>query len=263
MVMTTDAGGLKPPAAPPEGQMTITDQYPTLSPELIVDPTSALPFDAYRDIHKGVRAELFAVVGSAGNVDPADTAGRAALAAHVSDVVDLLVEHASNEDTHVLPVLEAHAPALFERVSTDHADLDGRLARIAERAEAITHAALGERRARIHNLYLDLASFTGAYLAHQEFEERIAMPAMLDAIGVGGAVEVHQAIVSSIPPPVMAKTLAVMIPAMNLDDRAEMLGAMRHDAPPEAFDAVWGLTKSVLTVADFRALAAALGKTVS
>ena len=113
--------------------MTIIDQYPPLSPELTVDPTSALPFDAYRDIHKGVRAELFAVVGSAGNVDPADSAGRAALSAHVTDVVDLLVDHAGHEDTHVLPVLETHAPALFERISTDHAYLDGRLARIAER----------------------------------------------------------------------------------------------------------------------------------
>ena len=51
-----------------------------------------------------------------------------------------------------------------------------------------------------------------------------------------------------------------MIPAMNVDDRAELLGAMQHDAPPEAFDAVWGLTQSVLTVADFRALAARLGR---
>ncbi len=240
--------------------MTIIDQYPPLSPELTVDPTSALPFDAYRDIHKAVRAELFAVVGTAGNVDPGDRAGRAALSAHVGDVVDLLIDHADNEDTHVLPVLETHTPALFERISTDHAHLDRRLIRIAERAGAITYAAPGEQRARVHNLYLDLASFTGAYLAHQDFEERIAMPALLDAIGVEGAVGVHQAIVTSIPPPVMAKALAVMIPAMNLDDRAELLGHMQHDAPPEAFDAVWGLTQSVLAVADFHALAARLGR---
>ena len=240
--------------------MTIIDQYPPLSPELTVDPTSALPFDAYRDIHKGIRAELFAVVGSAGNVDPGDRVSRAALLAHVTDAVELLVDHARLEDTHVLPVLESHALALFERISTDHAHLDSRLARIAERAAAITDAAPGEQRARVHNLYLDLGSFTGAYLAHQEFEERIAMPALLNAIGVEGAVGVHQAIVSSIPPPVMAKTLAVMIPAMNVDDRAELLGGMQHDAPPEAFDAVWGLTESVLTVGDFRALAARLGR---
>jgi hypothetical protein len=240
--------------------MTFIDEYPPLNPELTVEPTSALPFDGFRDIHKSVRAELFALVGSAGNVDPGDRAGRAALSAHVDDVVDLLATHAAHEDTHVLPVLEAHAPPLFERISTDHACLDRRLSRIAERAGAIVHAAPGEHRARIHNLYLDLASFTGAYLAHQDYEERIAMPVLLDAIGVEGAVEVHQAIVASIPAPVMAKNLALMIPAMNLDDRAELLGAMQHDAPPEAFAAAWGLIQSVLTVADSRALAVRLGR---
>ncbi len=240
--------------------MTIIDQYPPLSPELTVEPTSALPFDNYRDVHKGVRAELFAVVGNAGNIDPADRAGRAALSAHVDEVVNLLVDHARHEDTHVLPVFENHAPALFERISVDHAHLDLRLARIAERADAIAEAAPGEQRARIHNLYLDLASFTGAYLSHQEFEERIAMPALLDAVGVEGAIDIHQASVSSIPTPVMAKNLAVMIPAMNLDDRTEMLGGMQHDAPPEVFEKVWSLTQSVLSVADFRALASRLGR---
>jgi hypothetical protein len=242
--------------------MTIVDVYPPLSPELTVNPTWALPFDALRNIHKGIRSELFAVVGTAGHLDPADAVGRAALSSHINDVVDLLVDHAGHEDTHILPVLESHAQSLFDRLSADHAHLDGRLARIAERAAAITNAAPGEQRPRLHNLYLDLASFTGAYLAHEEFEERIIMPALIAAIGVEGAVGVHRAIVSSIPPPVMAKSLAVMLPAMNLDDRAELFGGLQHEAPAEVFHAVWGLTQSVLTPADFRALAARVGTAV-
>jgi hypothetical protein len=240
--------------------MTIIDQYPALIPEITVDPVSALAFDAYGNVHKGIRAELFAVVGSAGNVDPSDRTGRAALAAHVADVVELLVEHAGHENTHVHPVLEAYDLAVFTRLESDHAALDARIARIAERADAITDAARGEQRARVHNLYLDLSSFTGAYLTHQEFEERVAMPAILDAVGIEGSHAIHDAIVSSIPPPEMAKSLAIMLPAMNVDDRAEMLGGMQQAAPPEAFAAVWGLTRSVLTPADFRALAARLGK---
>ena len=239
--------------------MSILDQYPPLTPEITVDPTSALPFDVYRDVHKGIRSELFAVVGGAGNVDPADTAGRAALGAHVADVVWLLDEHARHENTHVLPVLQAYAPGLFDRIASDHAALDERAARIAERADAVSGAAAGQQRARVHNLYLDLSSFTGAYLAHQEFEERVAMPALLDAVGIEGALGVHRAIVSSIPPPMMAKSLAVMLPAMNIDDRAELLGGLRQDAPAEAFAAVWGLTRSVLEPADVRALAGRLG----
>jgi hypothetical protein len=97
-------------------------------------------------------------------------------------------------------------------------------------------------------------------LWHQEFEERVVMPVLLEAIGVEGALGVHHSIVSSIPPSVMAKTLAVMIPAMNLDDRCELLAGMEHDASPEVFRTVWSLTQSVLTPADFRVLAIRLGK---
>jgi len=242
--------------------MTIVDQYqyPPLSSELIVDPASALVFDAYRDAHKGIRAELFAVTASAGSTDPSDRDGRAALSAHLVDVIELLVDHAQLEDTHILPVLERRVSVLFDRNAKDHAALDSRLDRIANLATAITEAAPGEQRAHVHNLYLDLASFTSAYLAHQEFEERIVMPALLDAIGVEGAFEIHHDIVSSIPPPTMAKALAVMMPAMNVDDRAELLGGMERDAPPEAFAAVWGLTQSILPTSDFRALAARLGR---
>lgn len=239
--------------------MTLIDQYPPVAPEFTVEPTSTLAFDAYRDIHKGVRAELFAVTASAGNTDPGDREGRAALTAHVADLVELLVDHSGHEDTHVLPVLQERAPTLYERNALDHAALDTRLTRIAERAAAISVAVSGEQRARVHNLYLDLASFTGAYLAHLEFEERIVMPALLDTVGVEGAAEIHHAIVSSIPPPVMAKTLAVMIPAMNLDDRAEMLGAMQQGVPPEIFEGIWGLANSVLTAGDANALARRLG----
>jgi hypothetical protein len=240
--------------------MTTVDQYPPLASELVVAPTSALEFDMYRDAHKGIRSELFAVTASAGSTDPGDREGRAALHAHVVDVVAMLVDHAGHEDTHVLPVLEAHVPLLFDRNANDHAALDARLTRIADNASAITEATRGEQPARVHNLYLDLAAFTSAYLAHQEFEERIVMPALLNAVGVESVIEIHHDIVRSIQPPVMAKSLAVMIPAMNVDDRAELLGGMEHDAPPEAFAAVWGLTRSILTASEFRTLSARLGR---
>ncbi|HVM63664.1 MAG TPA: hypothetical protein VMU14_02300 [Acidimicrobiales bacterium] len=48
---------------------------------------------------------------------------------------------------------------------------------------------------------------------------------------------------------------------MNIDDRAELLGGIKLRAPAEVFGAIWGLTRSVLTPADVRAVAARLGVT--
>jgi len=233
--------------------MTITDFTATTAPSLrpVVE-------DLYRDIHKGIRSELFAITERAGNLDPADRGDRADLSAHVQCVVHLLVTHAEHEDSHVQPALERHLPDLATQVEGDHHRLEARIQLLAERAADLVDVA-GDARWQGHQLYVELASFTSTYLVHQDLEERIIMPALQDAIGVEACVGVHQAIVGSIPPEDMAMSLAVMLPAMNVDDRAELLGGMQAGAPAEVFQGVWGLAASVLECRDVEALAARLG----
>src|SRR5688500_13523426 len=101
----------------------------------IVEPTNRTTFqrvtvDLYRDIHKAIRTELFALTTDAGRLDPADPEDRAALSAHLSDVVSLLASHAEHEDTHVGPALELHLPDLAASIEQDHHRLDGWLVRI-------------------------------------------------------------------------------------------------------------------------------------
>lgn len=211
--------------------------------------------DLYRDIHKGIRNELFAVCAEAGRVDPANHVGRLALAAQVRSVVDLLVSHAEHEDTHVQPAIEAHIPDLAELIEGDHHVLDERTGVLVEMADGAAEAPRDEQRARLHHLYLELCSFSGAYLQHQSFEERVVMPALEEAIGVPAVADIHRSIVGSIPPEEMSSSLALMLPAMNIDDRSEMLGGMREGAPAEAFAEVWSLAGSVLDSADRTALA--------
>jgi len=215
--------------------------------------------DLYRDIHKGIRAELFAVTGAAGSLDPADRAGRADLARHVQSVVEMLVGHAEHEDAVVQPVLETYLPALAEQIAIDHPMLEARIAEIGDLAGRVVDAPEAAARADVHRIYLELASFTSAYLAHQETEERDVMPALEAAVGVDRVVVLHRAIVGSIPPDEMAKGLSVMLPAMNVDDRTELLGGMQAGAPSAVFAGVWSLAKSVLAPADVSALARRLG----
>src|SRR5690606_10727579 len=91
-------------------------------------------FDLYRDIHKAIRAELFALVGTAGAVDPADRCGKAALADHITAVAALLESHAEHEDRVIDPLLAVHLPDLAEQVTADHHDFDGRMASITDLA---------------------------------------------------------------------------------------------------------------------------------
>ena len=220
----------------------------------------AVALDLYRDIHKGIRAELFAVTLDVGRADPTDAVGRAALAAHVGDVMTLLVEHAEHEDHAIGPALEQHLPELAEHIESDHLALDARIAGLRIQALDAVDVGPGQERRTLHRLYLDLASFTGDYLVHQDLEERAVMPALEAAIGPEAVGAIHGAIVGPMPPEELARSLAVMVPAMNVDDRTELLGGMAAGAPPEVFEQVWGLVATVLDPTDVDALARRLGR---
>jgi len=221
----------------------------------ITSPLAPVAFDLYRDIHKAIRVELFAVTSAAGRLDSGQGIARAGIASHVTDVVELLVSHAEHEDGAIQPALETHLPELAERVEVDHLTLEARMVDLTEMAQEAAVLDVADPGAKIHRLYLALASFTSDYLVHQDVEERVIMPALEAAVGVEEVVGIHQAILASVPPDEMGRSLALMFPAMNLDNRAELLGGMRAGAPAEVFEGVWGLAGSVLDPADLSALA--------
>ncbi len=229
--------------------MTITEPAPPQADLEVVT------FDLYRDIHKGIRAELFAVTSTAGSLDPTDRYGRLALADHVASVGRVLASHAEHEDTVIDPVLAGHLPALAEGISRDHDALEAQYDSLVVLASEAAEAGAADQRRLGHRLYLGLSEFTSAYLTHQLVEERVVMPALERAIGVDAVIGMHMAIISSIPPDEMAASLAFMLPAMNADDRAELLGGMRATAPAEAFAGVVSLARSVLDPVEFAATA--------
>ncbi|MCU0267701.1 MAG: hemerythrin domain-containing protein [Acidimicrobiales bacterium] len=238
--------------------MTLTAPHPTRTSESGNEPTltyDRVTLDLYRDIHKAIRAELFAVTHAAGRTDPADRAARADLARHVADVMQLLVEHAEHEDGPIQPVLEAHRPDLGARIAADHTVLEHRIETLRAQAAELVEGCDGDERGALHRLYVELASFTSAYLAHQDLEERIVMPALEVAVGVPGVAAIHGAIVGPMPPEELLRSLALMLPAMNIDDRAEFFAGFASAAPAEVVEAVWGLAEQVLEPADVTALA--------
>jgi hypothetical protein len=227
----------------------------TVHPTTTGSEVRLVALDLYKDIHKGIRSELFAITLEAGRTDATDRAGRRRLAERVAGVVDLLVTHAEHEDEAIQPSLEAHLPDLAAQVELDHLTLEARLHDLGGWAMEVVEAPSAAARERLHALYVELASFTGAYLAHQDVEERQIMPALMDAVGFDAVLAMHQAIVGSIPPEQMAASLAIMLPSMDVDDRAELLGGMRAGAPAEVFEGVWALAGSVLAPKDHQALA--------
>jgi hypothetical protein len=219
------------------------------------DPT--VPFDLYRDVHKAIRASLFDVVATAGRLDPHDRPARIAHATKVRDLVRFLVFHAEHEDCHVDPLVQQVLPGQAAAINAEHVALEEQMARLVELADLVFECG-DDNRAAVHVLYLELAAFTSRYLAHQDVEERVVMPALWAAFGIEPLLAVHGAILESITPDDMGWSLAKMLPAMNVDDRTEMLVGMRAGAPAEAFAGVVALAAEVLPADDFASLSTRL-----
>ena len=219
-------------------------------------PLEAVTFDLYRDIHKGIRAELFAVTEAAGRLDPGDEDELARFRRRLDALVGLLASHAEHEDRYLTPLLVRADASLAATVTGDHGALESRLGRIVQAVEAISRTAASARRLAVHRLYLGIASFTADYLEHQDMEELQIMPVLATGVTIEELLAVHAEILGSIPPAEMAASLALLLPAMNVADRAEMLLGMRASAPPPVFDGVVAIARDVLAPADFRALSA-------
>ena len=222
-------------------------------------PITPVTFDLYRDVHKGIRSELFAVTEQAGRIDPSVRDDRVAVADHLRSLVAFLVSHAEHEDAEVQPSIEQHLPALAAQIAAEHEEIEARMVALTALAATAVDAGPATRRSDVHVLYLELASFTSAYLAHQDLEERLVMPALEAAIGVPAVVGIHGAIIGSLSPEEKVQGLSMMLPVMNVDDRTDVLGGMRETAPPEVFEGIWSLARSVLPAAESAAVAARLG----
>lgn len=235
--------------------MTIT--IPSLTVETA--PLERVNLDLYRDIHKGLRNGLFGVTFAAGQVDPGNRDAVAAVAGRWHDLVAVLVGHAEHEDEFMQPVIEEHFPALADVIAVAHPELEAQMAALEVLAERATDACERDRRLAVHRMYLGFASFTAAYLQHQEFEELRVMPALAEKIGFEAVLAMHGAIVASIPPDEMVKALTLMLPGMNVEDRAELLGGIKAGAPAEVFAGMMGLAQSVVSPADYEQVATRLG----
>jgi hypothetical protein len=232
--------------------MTTISTTPTELPALA-------DFDIYRDIHKGIRSLLFSVTSQVGSADSSDAAVRLDVTGRVDGLVDFLVAHAGHEDDYIQPTIVQHLPELGARIEVEHHSLEATMETLRSIAFDARDAAPEVARRRVHQLYVELATFTSAYLLHQDLEERVLMPALERAIGFEALLAINGAIVASHTPEQMAEALMLMIPAMNIDDRAELLGGMRAGAPAEVFQGVWGLVGTLISPADHRALADRLG----
>ncbi len=132
---------------------------------------------------------------------------------------------------------------------------------IAQAATAPTTAALWAlpTASAAHRLYRHLALFVGANLVHMSVEETVHNKLLCDSYSDAVLMDIHQRILASVGAEELALVLRWMVPAMNPTERAQMLGAMQQQMPPEAMRGVLDTVRPHLDDTAWGKLARALG----
>jgi hypothetical protein len=232
----------------------------------VIDPNilealeaAPIPYDFFREVHKGLRHALYELTTAVGAADCADATARAIVAERVQDTLALLHSHHGHEDIFIRPLLERHAPRLNAMVDAGHHETEADLVEIEFRTDALVGATDRDAIVAGLDLYRYLALFTARYVAHMALEEGEVMRALRDAMSVAELFEVDMALRASVPPPMMCAFIAVMAPAMNPEERTNMLGGMQAGAPPEIFELFRAAAEAALDPASYRAVATQLG----
>lgn len=218
----------------------------------LADPVAAaledVSFDLYRDVHKGLRAELLGLPVLIGQADPHDQATVDVVAGRLHAFLDLLDDHAEHEEQHLGQLIARLDPTLSSRVEDEHRTVERTMDALRALADRATSSATATRRMALHRLYLTSASFASEYLAHLSTEEVEIMPLLGATVPVDELLAVNDAIVQSVAPGQMDHYLELMVPAQNPLDRTEMYIGIREGAPAEVFDHLFEVARGVLDV---------------
>jgi len=171
--------------------------------------------DLFTNVHRGIRAALFAAclaLGRAGH-DPDDEARARGL---LGDALRFVRHHGENEELLLVPQLTEHAPAVAERMTLAHAALD---------SEAQTLAADADR-AEIFGLYHRACAFTASYLQHLHQEELELEPLIRAALPLEVQASFGRESIARTAPADQQLMLGFMVPAMPRADADALLEAL-------------------------------------
>ncbi len=224
-----------------------------------VAATQAPRLDMYAGIHKALRALMADTLLALGRMDCDDDLELAQTTQQVLALLDACASHLQHENEFIHTALEARAPGASAVIAHEHDDHLAHIGRIARTTTALMGTAVGDRAGAALSLYRELSLFIAENFHHMHVEET-AHNAVLWARYTDAELEaIHDALVASIPPEEMMRTVRWLVPFMNPAERTALLSDMRAKAPVQAFAAVLDTARAHLTQNEWAKLARSLG----
>lgn len=233
-------------------------QAAAIRPAAASQAAPAKRFDIYAGVHKGLRSFMAEALVATGRMDPYDPADLAATLAQVRGLLEFCREHLHAENQFLHSAMQARRPGSACDTAKDH---DGHLDAFEQLETdmlAVERAKNGAGADAALRLYRHLALFVGENLEHMHVEETTNNAVLWATYSDEELVEIHQAIVASVSPAMMAVFLRWAVPAMTPAERAGLFTGIQSGAPREVFERMLATARPHLGERDWTKLMAAL-----
>ena len=194
-----------------------------------------------------------------GRMDSEDALERAQVTQRVLELLDFCRSHLRHENDFIHPALEARAPGASGKIAHEHEEHLQAIVALADQATALLQCEPAARPAAALALYRALSLFIAHNFEHMHVEETAHNAVLWARYTDAELIDLHNALVASIPPDEMMYVLRWMVPFMNPAERAAMLGDMRDHAPAPAFAAALEVVRPHLGEREWAKLGRDLG----
>jgi len=203
--------------------------------------------DLFTFIHKSIRSMIYNAASKLQTADFTDEKEVKILLLSLRHDLDLLHEHAVNEDNIIFPEIANEEPQLIELLNEEHKKLESKLNGILAFIEKIEHSNSVEERVRLGNSLNSLFNdFIADYLAHMNHEEATVLEASFKYLTDEELIAIRTRIQSNVPPDRYKVWMNWMLRSLNNSELIGLLGSMKTGAPSNVFQNILDITKSVI-----------------
>lgn len=203
--------------------------------------------DLFTFIHKSIRSMIYNAASKLQTADFSDEKEVKILLVSLRNDLDLLHEHAVNEDNIIFPEIANEEPQMIELLNEEHKKLESKLNGILALIEKIEHSNSVEERVQLGNSLNSLFNdFIADYLAHMNHEEATVLEASIKYLTDEELIAIRTRIQSNVPPDKYKVWMNWMLRSLNNSELIGLLGSMKTGAPSNVFQNILDITKSVI-----------------
>ena len=203
--------------------------------------------DLFTFIHKAIRGIIYNAASNLQSADFADEKEVKNLLASLRSDLDLLHEHAVNEDNIIFPEIADEEPQMIEELNEEHKKLESKLNGILVLIEKTEQSNSNKERMLLGNSLNSLFNdFIADYLAHMNHEESTVLEASFKYLTDEELIAIRTRIQSNVPPDRYKVWMNWMLRSLNNTELVGLLSSMKASAPSNVFDFILDATKSVL-----------------